>query len=259
MSELRSAIVRTNTVKTAWAEGSEAVGLWLGAGDPRTAEMLGTLAFDYVNVDLQHGVGDYDSMYAIFQALRTSAAMPFARVPWNEPGIIGRVLDAGAMGVIIPMVNSVDEAAAAVAACRYPPHGKRSYGPLRAAVAHGPNYFDEANAEIAVIPMIETVEALEAIDDILEIEGIDAVYVGPADLSLSLGFAPGNHNDSPRFTEALERVVESCRSHGVIAGIHAQPDLVGLRRSQGFQMITAVSDTGALLDGAARALAQAKG
>lgn len=250
--------MRTNTVKTAWAEGAETLGLWLGAGDPRTAEMLGTLPFDYVNVDLQHGVGDYDSMYAIFQALRTSAAMPFARVPWNEPGIIGRVLDAGAMGVIIPMVNSVDEAAAAVAACRYPPEGRRSYGPLRAAVAHGPNYFDGANEQIAVIPMIETAEALDAIDHILEIDGIDAVYVGPADLSLSLGLAPGNHNDDPLFTDALTRIVESCRQHGVIAGIHCQPDLVALRRSQGFAMITAVSDTTALLDGAARGLAQAR-
>ncbi len=248
-----------NSVKTRWTAGDEALGLWLGVPDPRTVEMLATLAFDYINVDLQHGVGDYDAMYACFQAMRFSEAMPFARVPWNEPGIIGRVLDAGAMGVIIPMVNSADEAFEAVAACRYPPAGRRSYGPLRAGVALGGRYFEESNDQIAVIPMIETAEALEAIDDILAVEGIDAVYVGPSDLSLSLGLAPGNHNDDPLFTQSLERILDSCQRHGVIAGIHCQPDLVGLRRSQGFKMITAVSDTSALIAGAGDGLDTARG
>ncbi len=243
-----------NTVKTRWTAGSETLGLWLGTADPRTVEMLGALPFDYLNVDLQHGLGDYASMLASFQAMRASSAMPFVRVPWNEPGIIGRVLDAGAMGVIIPMVNSVQEAADAVAACRYPPAGRRSYGPLRAAGVLGPRYFEESNDKIAVIPMIETAEALEAIDDILEVEGIDAVYVGPSDLSLSLGLAPGNHNDDPLFTASLERIIDSCQRHGVIAGIHCQPDLVALRRSQGFKMITAVTDTSALIEGAQRGL-----
>lgn len=248
-----------NTVKTRWNAGEETLGLWLGAADPRTVEMLADLPFDYLNVDLQHGSGDYDSMYASFQAMRTSAAMPFARVPWNEPGVIGRVLDAGAMGVIIPMVNSVQEAADAVAACRYPPVGRRSYGPLRAAVALGERYFEESNDQVAVVPMIETAQALDSIDAILEVKGIDAIYVGPSDLSLSLGLAPGNHNDDPLFTESLLKIVDACRRHGVIPGIHCQPDLVALRRSQGFKMITAVSDTHALLDGASRGLAAARG
>ncbi len=245
-------------MKTRWANGEETLGLWLGVADARTTEMLGSLSFDYINVDLQHGVGDYDTMYAAFQALRSSAAMPFARVPWNEPGIIGRVLDAGAMGVIIPMVNSVQEAADAVAACRYPPQGRRSFGPLRAAIALGDHYFEEANEKIAVIPMVETAEALDALDDILSVDGIDAIYVGPSDLSLSLGLAPGNHNDDPIFTESLLKIVEACGRHGVIPGIHCQPDLVGLRRSQGFKMITAVSDTSALMAGAQTGLRTAR-
>ncbi len=243
-----------NSVKTRWNAGDETLGLWLGAADPRTVEMLGDLPFHYINIDLQHGVGDYSSMYSSFQAMRTSTAMPFVRVPWNEPGVIGRVLDAGAMGVIIPMVNSVREAQDAVAACRYPPQGRRSYGPLRAASALGSRYYSESNQQIAVVPMIETVQALEAIDDILEVDGIDAVYVGPSDLALSLGLGPGNDHPEAVFIEALERIISSCQAHGVTPGIHSQPDLVELRRSQGFKMITVVSDTAALLDGAARAL-----
>ncbi len=241
-------------MKQRWSAGEETLGLWLSAPDARTAEWLGTLPFDYVNVDLQHGMGDYDQTLAVFQALRSSATVPFARVPWNEPGIIGRVLDAGALGVIVPMVNSVDEARAAVAACRYPPAGLRSYGPIRAALALGDNYATESNDRIACVPMIETVAALEAIDDILDVPGIDAIYVGPADLSLSLGLAPGNHNDDPIFTESLLRIVAACRAKGVVAGIHSEPAYVRLRRSQGFSMITVTNDIGALIDGAAAAL-----
>ncbi len=246
-----------NTLLHRWSAGEETLGLWLGAAEPRTAEMLGALPFDYINVDLQHGTGDYSSMYSVFQALRTSAAMPLARVPFNEFGIINRVLDAGAMGVIVPLVNSATEAEEAVAACRYPPRGRRSYGPLRAAQVLGPRYYPDSNDEIAVIVMIETAEAVDSIDEILDVDGIDAVYVGPSDLSLSLGLTPGNHNDAPIFTESLLRVLAACDRHGVVAGIHCQPDLVELRRSQGFRMITAVSDTVALLDGAMAGLRQA--
>ncbi|MEZ5226489.1 MAG: aldolase/citrate lyase family protein [Acidimicrobiales bacterium] len=243
-----------NAVKNRWNAGEEALGLWLGAADPRTAEMLGSLPYHYINVDLQHGLNDYDTMLATFQALRWSNAMPFVRVPWNEPGVIGRVLDAGAMGVIIPMVNSVAEAADAVAFCRYPPAGRRSFGPIRAGSALGGRYYQESNGQVAVIPMIETVEALEAIDDILAVDGIDAVYVGPSDLALSLGLGPGNDHPEPVFVEAIDRILAACERHGVIAGIHSQPDVVDLRRSQGFKMITVTSDTAALMDGAARAL-----
>ncbi len=243
-----------NTLLRRWSAAEETLGLWLGVAEPRTAEMLGSLPFDYICVDLQHGTGDYSSMYSVFQALRTSAAMPLARVPYNEFGIINRVLDAGAMGVIVPLVNSASEAEAAVAACRYPPRGRRSYGPLRAAPVLGPDYYPDSNDEIAVIVMIETAEAVEAIDEILDVGGIDAIYVGPSDLSLSLGLKPGNHNDAPIFAESLTRIVDACQRRGVAAGIHCQPDLVELRRSQGFRMITAVSDTAALIEGAVAGL-----
>lgn len=254
-----------NVVKTRWDDGEETLGLWLTLPDPLAVEWLGSLAFDYLCIDLQHGLIDYERTVAIAAALRQSTATPLVRVPWNEPGIIGKVLDAGAMGVVIPMVNTAAEAEAAVAAVRYPPRGRRSYGPTRADLALGPDYFLEANDQVLCIPMIETAEAVENLDAIVAVEGIDAIYVGPADLSLSMGLLPpsqhhpGNHCEAPLFTETLMQIVAACRRHGVVAGIHSQPDLVDIRRHQGFSMITVTSDLSALLRGARLALETAAG
>ena len=155
------------------------------------AEAVAGCDFDYCCVDMQHGLADYPAMVRMLQAISTTECTPVVRVPWNEPGIIGRVLDAGAMGVVIPMVNSVAEAHAAVAACRYHPDGARSFGPLRASLYGGPDYFTHANREVACIPMIETREAIGCLEQILEVTGIDAVYVGPADLAVTYGLPPG--------------------------------------------------------------------
>jgi len=170
--------VRTNTLKTIWQSGGSAVGLWLTLPDTMAAEEIGALGADYTVIDMQHGVIDYSEARLMLQAMQRSSAVPVVRVPWNEPGIIGKVLDAGAMGVVIPMVNSVAEAEQAVAACFYAPKGTRSHGPVRAQVALGDDYSSTANDEILCIPMIETVQAVEQIDEILAVSGIDAVYVG---------------------------------------------------------------------------------
>jgi 4-hydroxy-2-oxoheptanedioate aldolase len=146
--------------------------------------------YDWICIDMQHGVVDYQVAVTMLQAIGATATIPFVRVPWNEQGIIGKVLDAGALGVIIPMVNSVEEAKAAVASCRYYPLGSRSYGPTRAAYYAGAGYYPEANEQVACVPMIETKQAVERLDDILSVPGIDAVYVGPADLSITLGQQP---------------------------------------------------------------------
>ena len=210
--------MRANTLKTAWSQGRSTLGLWLSSPDPIGAEQLGGTGYDYINLDLQHGLLDYAEAVRILQALQRSESIPLCRVPWNEPGIIGKLLDAGAMGIIVPMVNTVAEAEAAVRACRYAPQGARSYGPARAALALGADYATEANDVVACIPMIETAEAIGNLDAILDVDGIDAVYVGPADLSISLGLPPGSDNDDPRFVEALEAVVSGCRARGIAAG-----------------------------------------
>jgi 4-hydroxy-2-oxoheptanedioate aldolase len=246
--------MRENTLKTSWAAGRATLGLWLSADDPVAAEQLGGMGYDYLNVDLQHGLIDYAGSVSLLQAMATSPSVPLCRVPWNEPGIIGKVLDAGAMGVIIPMVNTAAEAEVAVRACRYAPKGSRSFGPARAGLALGPGYYPDANDVIACIPMIETAEALENLDAILDVEGIDAVYIGPADLSISLGLPPGTDNPDQVFVDALAAVVEGCKRRSIAPGIHSSPDVAAKRVEQGFLMVTVTSDLTALASGARSAL-----
>lgn len=251
--------MRENTLKAAWRDAQSTLGLWLSNADPATVESLGGLDYDYLCLDLQHGLIDYSNVVPALQAQQRSQSIPIARAPWNEPGIIGKLLDAGVMGVIIPMVNTVAEAEQAVAACRYAPKGARSYGPARAAVALGGTYFEDANQEVACIPMVETTTALENLDDIVKVEGIDAIYVGPADLGISLGLGPGSDNADPSFQDALKHVIGACRSNGIAPGIHSVPGLVKTRLSQGFQMVTVTSDAQAAMAGAKHALAVANG
>lgn len=243
-----------NQLKDIWADGKVAHGGWLSIGHTMTAEVMGSIGFDYLCVDMQHGTADFNQAFSILQTLRSSSCTPIARVPWNEPGIIGRVLDAGAVGIIVPMVNSVEEAAAAVAACRYPPDGARSWGPIRAQRIHDGYSPASANAGVACIPMIETAQAVAALDEILQVPGIDAVYVGPADLSISYGQAPASDNDGP-FAEALGRIVAACEANNVVPGIHTSPQYAQKRREQGFRMITVASDLLGLAAGAASMLA----
>jgi len=238
-----------NPLKDIWEAGEVAHGGWLSLANSITAEVMGSIGFDYLCVDMQHGAAAYSDAVGMFQSLQSSTSAPIARVPWNEPGIIGRILDAGSLGVIIPMVNSVDEAAAAVAACRYPPAGARSWGPMRAARLHEGYSPASANEGVAVIPMIETAQAVEVLEDILDIPGIDAVYVGPADLSISYGLPPASDNEGP-FADALEHIVAQCNAKGVVPGIHTTPSLAQKRRDQGFRMITVTSDAIALASGA---------
>jgi 4-hydroxy-2-oxoheptanedioate aldolase len=246
--------VRENALKTAWHQGRPTLGLWLSSDNPVATEQLGELDYDYLNLDLQHGLIDYQSAVSGLQVLQRSAAVPLCRAPWNEPGIIGKLLDAGAMGVIVPMVNTEADARQAVAACRYAPQGSRSFGPTRAARALGSGYAAEANGQIACIPMIETAEALGNLDAILDVDGIDAVYVGPADLSISLGLPPGADNAEQSFQEALSAVLRGCRQRGIAAGIHSVPDVAPVRLEQGFLMVTVTSDLHALASGARGAL-----
>ena len=159
------------SLKTLWRDGGTALGAWLSLRDPLLAEVAATSGFDYVCVDMQHGLADLGQVVAMLHAMARTPTVPIVRVPWNEQGIIGRVLDAGALGVIIPMVNSVEEAERAVAACRYTPAGTRSFGPLGANVRYGAGYAASANELVACIPMIETRQAVESIDDILSVPG----------------------------------------------------------------------------------------
>jgi 4-hydroxy-2-oxoheptanedioate aldolase len=246
--------MRENTPKRLWREGKVTFGGWLSIPSSFSAEIMAHQGYDWLCVDMQHGVIDYQSCVTMLQAISTTDTIPFVRVPWNEPGIIGKVLDAGAYGIIVPLVNSVEEAQAAVRACRYAPDGARSYGPIRAAYYAGADYASNANREIACIPMIETKQAVERLDDILSVPGIDAVYVGPADLSLTLGLPPAMDHDDDTFHSARRAIAEGCERHGIIAGIHASAALAPKHIEAGYQMITISSDAGHIGSGSLRDL-----
>jgi 4-hydroxy-2-oxoheptanedioate aldolase len=250
--------MRTNTVKEKWARGEVTYGAWLSVANSFSAEIVAHQGFDWVCIDMQHGVVDYQQAVTMLQAISTTATTPFVRVPWNEFGIIGKVLDAGAMGVIIPMVNSVEEARAAVAACRYYPEGSRSFGPTRAAYYAGADYFSDANRQVACIPMIETRQAVAGLDDILSVPGIDAVYVGPADLSITLGLQPRMDNEG-EFEVARLRIAERCAKYGVTPGIHANAGLARKHADAGYRMITISGDAGAIAAGTAADLRTVRG
>jgi 4-hydroxy-2-oxoheptanedioate aldolase len=246
------------SLREKWAAGDETLGFWLSIPSSVMAEITARLPVDYVCVDTQHGVIDYAQSAGMIQAIELSGGTPIVRVPWNEPGIIGKTLDAGAHGIVVPMVNTREQAEAVVRAARYAPDGTRSWGPVMAGMRHDDNR-SWAAEHIAVIPMIETVEAIANLDDILSTPGIDAIYVGPADLSISLGLGPYGNDGNPVFDDALATIVDGCRRHGVVPGIHATGPLTPRRREQGFRMITVTSDALAARAGFASELAAARG
>lgn len=248
--------MRENTLKAIWARGGVVVNGWLAIPSAFSAEVMAHQGFDSLTVDLQHGVVDYQVAVTMFQAISTTAVVPLARVPWNDPGRIMKLLDAGAYGIICPMISTPEQAEALVQACRYPPRGLRSWGPVRASLYAGADYGDHANDQILVMPMIETAEALKNLDAILSVPGIDAVYVGPSDLSLALGCRPRLDQTDPPVVEAQHRIVEACRRHGVVAGIHTNAPEYALQMIEaGYRFVTLASDSRFLAARAAEAVA----
>lgn len=247
-----------NPLRAAWRDGRPTFGVWLSIPDPVVAEALAGLGYDFAVVDLQHGLIGDSEWIPMLQAVRSSGIVPLVRVPWAEPGIVGRVLDAGARGVIAPMVNDAATAQALVRACRYAPDGDRSYGPFRASLVHGPGYATEANDDVLVIPMVETTQAVAAVDEIAAVAGVDVLFVGPSDLSLTMGLPPRPDQDDDGFRSALAAVVEACGRHEVTPGIYGTAALGARRAAEGFRLISVTNDLGALLGGAGAELARVR-
>lgn len=235
--------MRANRLKQIWREGGQVVGGWLALGDSFAAELMARQGFDALCVDLQHGLATLHDLLPMLQAISQTETVPLVRVPWNDPATIMKALDAGAYGVIVPLVNNRDEAERAAAACRYPPRGIRSYGPIRAAAYAGADYAAQANDELLCIVMIETEQGLANLDEICATPGVDGIYIGPSDLSLALGLAPRLDNDDPRHSAAVARILESAQRHGIAAGIHTA-GVAGSARclAQGFGWVTLTSD-----------------
>lgn len=248
-----------NPLKRAWEEGRTAFGLWASMPGFFGAEILGGAGADYVCVDQQHGLIGYDTMTPMLGAIEAAGSAALTRVLSNDPFEIMKSLDAGARGVIVPLVNSPEEAASAVAACRYPPRGVRSYGPVRASGVIGSKDPEDLDGEVLCIVMVETREALERVDGISATPGLDGVYVGPTDLALSLGLAPTLEPSEEAHLAAIRRIREACHRHGVAAGIHAgSGDWARRHARAGFDMVTVATDATLLGEAASRELGAAR-
>jgi len=249
----------TSKLKALWAEGKATTNGWLCLPHVVSAEVMTTLGWDSITLDMQHGFIDLPDLVPLLAALGNAGSagpVPLVRVPWNDPGTIYRALDAGAQGIICPMVNTAAEAAALVAATKYPPLGERSFGPVRMLVKQGPRYVADANASCLAIAQIETRQALENLDEILAVKGLDAIYVGPADLAFDMGFPPHLDTDQAVLLETYDRIVAAARRHDLAVAMHSMTPAYAARMvARGFNMVTFGSDVGFMLAAGQSAMA----
>ena len=243
----------TRSLRERWQADEPTFGAWCTIPSPWTAEIAARSGHDWICIDTQHGLIGYDVMLPMLQAVSAGGVPAFVRVPWNEPGTIMKALDAGASGVIVPMVNSVAEAKSVVGACRYPPDGYRSMGPTRARAVG-----IEWRRPICVV-MIETVQAVGLSDEILAVPGVDAVFVGPNDLAVSAGLDSGYDGRHPDHRRLIETVAGSARRNGVVAGIMCGSPEVALQwLKAGYLMLALESDSRLLSNATEQVVTQSK-
>jgi 4-hydroxy-2-oxoheptanedioate aldolase len=249
--------VRENNVRSIWKRGGAAINGWLGIPSSVAAENMAQANWDSLTVDLQHGLVDYQTAVTMLQAVSTTPTVPLARVPWLEPGIIMKLLDAGAYGIICPMINTRAECEALVRTCRYAPLGYRSFGPVRATWYAGADYWKHANETVIAMAMIETKQAVENLDDILSVPGLDALYIGPNDLALTLGCTPSGVPTDPIVVGAIKTIVAGAKRHGIYAGIHCGSTAMAKEMiALGFQFVTLLADNAFLATAAKGAVAE---
>ena len=244
--------MRKNKLKELFKKNIPIINTWLAIPSSFSAEVMANQGWDSVTIDMQHGLIDYSNAVNMLQAISTTNTIPLARVNWNEPGQIMKILDAGSYGIICPMVSNRKEAENFVQACQYPPKGYRSFGPIRASIYGGSDYAKNANEEILKLAMIETKEALEKLDEILDTPNLDGVYIGPADLSLAVGEEPGF--DRPENTKAYKeilRILESAKKRNLLAGLHnGTAEYANKMIKKGFNLVTVGSDSRYITSGA---------
>ncbi len=247
--------MRQNAIRTKLAAGQKVVNGWCSIASTQVAELMAHQGYDSITIDLQHGAMHFETAFGMLQAISTTNATPMVRVPWNEPGLIMKLLDAGAYGVICPMINTANEAESFVEACCYPPGGTRSFGPNRAVQysqsQSGAEYAKAADAEILRLVMIETQAALQNLSEILAIERLDGVYVGPGDLSLALGATPTMAPSDTEVLNAMSEIKNAAHQAGKIAAVHTDgPSTARKRFSEGFDLCTLQNDVRLLIEGA---------
>ncbi|MFN8512341.1 MAG: aldolase/citrate lyase family protein [Thermomicrobiales bacterium] len=241
---------KVNTAKRKMLAGEPAYGYALGMASPLAAEALAATGVDWILLDNQHGSFGPDSTIACLMAMAAGSAIPMARVARNDYTMIGRMLDEGALGIVVPMVHTPELAKQAADACRFPPVGTRSYGWGRAA-RYGDDYVDWINDELFLAIQLEDIDAVENAEAILSVPGVDGVWAGPSDLALSMGIDPRRMADDDRHNRALEKIVQACRNTGTIPGLAcASPEEAKMRAAQGFQFVTAGGDMGFMMSAA---------
>lgn len=246
------------TLRELWDKGEATIGGWCGIPSAFSAELMGRIGFDWVCIDMQHGLVGYDTMTGMLQGLAITDTPAFVRVPWNQPDHVMKALDAGAQGIIVPMVGTAEEARAAVDVVKYPPLGHRSWGPIRAALGVDGYSPEVGNKRTVLAVMIETPEGIANLDEILSVPGVDAAYVGPSDLALGHGMSPTLAASDPEHERLILSVVEACRRNGVVAGIHCD-SVPTMRRwhAKGYAMFTVGSDAALMRQAASQVVATA--
>jgi 4-hydroxy-2-oxoheptanedioate aldolase len=247
--------MRPNRIKQIWRDGKCVTMGWLSVSHGFTAEVMARQGFDALVVDMQHGTTELSDVLPMLQAISQTDTVPVVRVPWNDPAIIMKALDLGAYAIIVPLVNTAEDAAKAVAACRYPPVGMRSSGPVRAVHYGGADYVAKANDEIVVMAMIETKEGLANLDAICATPGLDAVYIGPSDLSFALGLDPRGDNPDPVHVATCDQIRDAAHKHGIKACMHcATGSFAAGAVKRGFDLVMITSDITSMVAGARRQL-----
>ncbi|WP_068108271.1 HpcH/HpaI aldolase family protein [Tropicimonas marinistellae] len=247
--------MRPNRLREIWARGDAAVNGWLAVPSGFSAETMAHQGWDTLTVDIQHGVVDYQAAVSMFQAISTTDTVPMARVPWLDPAHLMKTLDAGAYAVICPMINSAEDAENLVSYTHYPPNGTRSFGPIRGLLYGGPDYPQHADETIVTFAMIETRQGLDNLEEILSVPELDAVYIGPSDLSLALGCTPTFDDVDPPVAEAIELIVRKAKEAGKVAGCHnGTPEYALKRIEMGFQFVTISSDARLMAAGSQQVL-----
>ncbi len=250
--------MKTNPVRAKLKAGEPSIGTWLTLPDPTAAQLMARVGFDWLTVELEHTPVTFETAARSFAIIAASGGVPLARVPWNHGENIKRVLDTGAWGIVVPMVNSRAEAEAAVAAARYAPLGTRTIGgQLHAAnfATDTATYFARANEEILVVLMAEHIQAIEDADEIFSVPGIDAVFIGPNDLHHSMGKPPAFESEHKEFVDALKHVLKTAKKYGIAPGIHVVDAAAAKRRiEEGFQFIAVASEAGLMLSKAQEVL-----
>lgn len=248
------------SLRQKWQRGEPTFGAWSALPSAFAVELLAQDGISYVCADQQHGLVDYQDTVSMYRAAEGRGVVPITRVPANESWMIAKALDAGAQGVVVPLVNTGAEAAAAVAACRYPPTGVRSFGPIRAALVGTSRDAKTLGDSVLCFVMVETREGLDNIDDIAATPGLDGIYIGPADLALGLGLPPDLDKKEPEHVAAVERIYAACKRNNIVAGIQCASGASGRAYAQkGFGLITIIKDSALLQAGARNEIRAAHG